>query len=783
MKQLTFSQILEPYHGYGFDTAYWCSYSLDFSTIDFLINRDFKRVMSPCSLHLMCDPHQWSKQIPTILFDQRRLSKIARMQQYCTLSFQGAVGSFHPKIILLASEQVILLLLSSANATSSGILSNQDLIASYSYSPSNSAHAYVIRSFLKYLSGFSGWNPTAREHLEKVLDRFKDLRGEPGDQSVLTIPAEKPLIDQMVDMIDDPSKVNHLNIYSPFFDDELEAVHALHNTFHCTAEVLTPSAELSTQRTNPVEEGITFRTSKNLPKSGFHAKFYELRREADSIVFWGSANCSRSGILLAERNYEFLVGARLTHEEVSDIWPDTSTADECEVVTTAAIQDEGGEIKKQLTISSVEKVGNQMQVKFTGSGFYSGCIGHMVNGDTLDLEIVQKEKSFINVATDQQILFLYLVFENERVSTYGYVNHPEQIAARIGGRTSGGNPFSEGLQAEKAIRHAFGYFNIDLTKSGVQPLVERQHQNGFWHMPRYTRTGHLSQVVDLESFIKTRVLYFNLKHDEDHIDEQNSEVPESGKKVEIHSIVWREAEKIHNNLSLLITKDRTDEIVANRWLLGFDLISTYFLEILRENPEVHTSGRMVPFLHDICTVSVWLMLRAPKEHVDYEHRAEVVLTLLDLFICSSLYDYLNIARKTRRRDVLLDLDELFLVRRAVYLKYLLGRECPELEQTSHHSHESVTDFLENLSWKQLAESIRNAWANGNLNLLPSVPPVEVYELDTFHYLYLEDDKGHSVLQGIVPGYEGKERKYSKYKFKESKQFRPIELTLQNISGE
>jgi len=766
MKQQTFSQILEPYHDYGFDIAFWCTYSLDFSTVEFLINRDFKRIMAPCSIHLMCDPHQWSEQLSSGISDQHRLNKMARMQQYCTMSFQPAVGAFHPKILLLASEETILLLLSSANATSSGILSNQDLIAGYHYTSAQREHGSVIKEFMNYLSQLTGWNPTAREHINKLQDRYKHLFVTPSAKTVLTIPAGESLLEQMRAAVGEPQSVNHICIHSPFFDTQLEAVTSLYDVFQCPIEVLTPSQELVTTRASKIPLEIAFRSTATLPKSGFHAKFYEFRRKVDSLVFWGSANCSKSGILLPERNYEFLIGEVMTVSEIQEIWPDTSQAIDCKMTyTPASVDKDKDKDRKGLIIVSVERIEDRIQVEYSGSGSYSSCVGYLGNGEILDLEVIHKESSSLVVKVDtNQIILLYLDLEGARVSTFGFVNYPEQIAARVQGNQTGGNPFSEGLKAEKAICFAFGYFNIDSAKPGSRSTNRGKKQGGFWHEPRFSRTGYFGQVVDLENFVNSRMLYYNLKRDEDYEDEKIVEYNTTQERTETHSIIWREAEKVRKNLSVLIDKHQESEIIVNRWLIGLDIISTYILEVLRDNSGINEFERIVPFLHNISTVAVWLSMKAPREHVDYTPRMEIVSTLLNTFLCASLYDYLTVARKIRRNDLLYALDELYLVRRAVYLRYIIGCHHPDVNIKSEHSKETIIDFLEKLSWRHLAESIRKVWVRGDLRLIESLPPIYAYELDGYPHLYLEDEKGHAVLQGIVPGNGGRERKYSRAQF-------------------
>ena len=108
------SQLLEGYP--KFDIALWASYSIDIETLMFLLRMDFMDIMEPCSLHVICDESKMGLEMQRTK-SNGRLKDLHYLQSYYTLSSQRVPGSFHPKILLLASQEVILVLISSANAT------------------------------------------------------------------------------------------------------------------------------------------------------------------------------------------------------------------------------------------------------------------------------------------------------------------------------------------------------------------------------------------------------------------------------------------------------------------------------------------------------------------------------------------------------------------------------------------------------------------------------------------------------------------------------------------
>ena len=111
----TISQILNEYG--GFDKAFWATYSVDFNTLDFLLKKDFKQIMTHCYFHLICDGDKLDETIAVIYNDRKDLSKLLKLQEYCTISPQFTEGAFHPKVLVFASEKSLLIIVSSANAT------------------------------------------------------------------------------------------------------------------------------------------------------------------------------------------------------------------------------------------------------------------------------------------------------------------------------------------------------------------------------------------------------------------------------------------------------------------------------------------------------------------------------------------------------------------------------------------------------------------------------------------------------------------------------------------
>ena len=215
---LTISQILSPFS--KIDKAFWASYSIDFHTLDFIIRMDLQQIMSLCYLHTIVDFQQFESSLAMHLEERRDINKIRKLQEYCTFSTVKAQGAFHPKILLLASETEVHVVAGSANLTSAGILSNQDLVSVFSYSRENTQFRKEVSSFLAYLGSLDDWCEEAIEDLSVVLERFPELNVAEKSRVFFT-PSTKSLLDEMFERVTN-FDYSAVICYSPFFDKKLQ---------------------------------------------------------------------------------------------------------------------------------------------------------------------------------------------------------------------------------------------------------------------------------------------------------------------------------------------------------------------------------------------------------------------------------------------------------------------------------------------------------------------------------------------------------------------------------
>jgi len=297
----TISQILSEYS--GFEKAFWATYSVNFTTLDyFLLKKDFKQIMSPHYLHLICDGNQLDETIAKTYDERKDLSRLTKLQEYCTISPQFTEGAFHPKILIFTSPDKLLIIVSSANATPSGILSNQDLIGLFYYDAEYTDNQNEVCSLFQYMRSFEGWGPEAIEDFNIVTEDFSFLNEQVPTENILTIPSEDTLLTQIIEGLPDLNGIKTINVFSPFFDDTYRAISTIEEQFKIPVNIFSPQKEFHTARKEKLSNNIKFYHSDTQLKKSFHAKFYEFKYEKESLVYWGSANCSFSGLLSPNRN-------------------------------------------------------------------------------------------------------------------------------------------------------------------------------------------------------------------------------------------------------------------------------------------------------------------------------------------------------------------------------------------------------------------------------------------------------------------------------------------------
>ncbi len=585
----TISQILSEYG--GFEKAFWASYSVNFTTLDFLLKKDFKQLMNPHYLHLICDGNQLDESIAKIYDARKDMLMLSNLQKYCTISPQFTAGSFHPKILLFASQDRLLIIVSSANATPSGILSNQDLIGLFYYDDEHLESNKEICSLFQYLRSYEGWGAEAREDFNVIEENFAFLKEDMQTDRVLTIPNKDDLLSQIIKGLPD-AKVQKINIFSPFFDEKYAAISKIADHFKVPVNIFSPQKEFYAVRKDSLSSNVKFYHSGTEINKIFHAKFYDFNYGNDSVVYWGSANCSYSGLLSPDRNYEFLIKCQMSKEEIHSLWGSLSNKKESSV--EYGRQSDQGNNRNNNPVICIKKISTKddgFEIQFDEPLVENVSLkGIISNGSVVDFTIISVKGDAVHATCEEAgLVILYVEKDKKRISNLIYINNPFALQYRVSEKQSTSNFDPQNIRDAKAVNLAFGYFNLKLPKqksNNPNPVLSRK---GFWRLPQFKSRSHLSRIINLESFIKQRVIKFKERNDSKNFttDDKKKRSKSNSQPKSIVKMVNRETNKLLKNIILIVKEKKTDEIEISRWLQGIDILNYYILNYLDETNNVY----------------------------------------------------------------------------------------------------------------------------------------------------------------------------------------------------
>jgi hypothetical protein len=286
------------------------TYSLDLPFFEYMLfehlyNGECRNVV------LLCDPGQHE----TALDDVPALTHLG--QRYLCLPVTAARAAFHPKLVLLTSDDAGLLLLGSGNLSRAGLTHNREVWTTFRYAsnaPDESARA-ACRWAFEYLGRLEEMDrsPLLRERLDQLWRTTAWLREEPARPEDrdhwLLHNLDRPILEQLLELWEelDGSPVQEVTVVSPYFDRGSLAFEALlHRLRPKAVSVITehgaPGLNPEGLRRLLDGSGVTWHVRQ--PEPGprrLHAKVLALRTERGSWLLTGSPNFSSPAMLRPAR--------------------------------------------------------------------------------------------------------------------------------------------------------------------------------------------------------------------------------------------------------------------------------------------------------------------------------------------------------------------------------------------------------------------------------------------------------------------------------------------------
>jgi hypothetical protein len=586
-----------------------------------------------------------------------------------------------------------------------------------------------------------------------MKERFSFLSDDAISESILVIPNEKSLLQQIVDS--DTQGIEEINIFVPFFDDAFQAVSDFAKLFSVKINIFSPHKILKCTRKEELPANVSFYYSGNLDKSIFHAKFYEFKKKDGSIVFWGSANCSFSALISSQRNYEILVRTELKKEDIQSVWGDLDKNDPMKIEYGNVINKEEIDSAHHYRILSmgIENgvIDITLDVETSELGKNTILKGLNSKNEQFDLEILKMNENVISFKPCDGLVVCYLFFQDVTVSNMFYVNNTFALTNRILGQSNRKDVGSESSDLSENINYAFGYF--DINKKGKQPkgATQKDLKRGFWRMPKFSNRDVAIGIMELDGFINTRLLKFkNIKDEDEKQDDDGQETdhPDNdAKTVHIEARIDKELTKLSKNIILLRKDKRLDEINSNRWIAGMDIINCFVLDYLSKLNEIKEIDRLTNMLYEVVKTGVWIETNLFKDDEDNLNRLELIHTIQNIYLVFSLYQYRWFKKFYMSGSNREEKEEYEnLIREAAFFRCLSTVN----DQASEHGLLSIEDFLIKLPHKKIAEVI---FSEINRNCLSLPFEIITYENKIEKMLHIRDLDGQKMALETLFGEE------------------------------
>lgn len=215
-------------------------------------------------------------------------------------------GAFHPKLILFLGESGAKLFVSSANITTSGFCSNNEIVNVFQYDVEHPENLKVIGQAIQFFEKLEGLS------VKKEKDLFNEIKRLPyygktnrNDDLILLDNLEEPLLEQVRKVVSEPRVID---IAVPYYDNDLGAVEKLREIY--------PHAEMRLHLQNgkskfpvvkannasfaiyPFRKVISEQNEKGSDRF-YHGKVFRFGTETDDYIMYGSANCTQSALTKA----------------------------------------------------------------------------------------------------------------------------------------------------------------------------------------------------------------------------------------------------------------------------------------------------------------------------------------------------------------------------------------------------------------------------------------------------------------------------------------------------
>lgn len=251
----------------------------------------------------------------TVFVDDKEFSKSIKSVTNCHMGRKYMVnpivmdGSFHPKLILLLGKKKARLFVGSANLTTSGLTTNNEVFNYIDYSEKNPENIDIICAAIDFFIEVNNLSykqdiDLIREAVSQKYYRKPNQRGD----CIFVNNTKTSILKQLTEYID--QEVNCIKVIVPYYDQQLKALTALKTAYPDALIHTYIYKYLSTFPEQGDDIGLIdsievfegFNDNNSYSWNNFyHGKVFLFECANADYVLYGSANCTQSALVKSKK--------------------------------------------------------------------------------------------------------------------------------------------------------------------------------------------------------------------------------------------------------------------------------------------------------------------------------------------------------------------------------------------------------------------------------------------------------------------------------------------------
>jgi hypothetical protein len=450
-----------------------------------------------------------------------------------------------------------------------------------------------------------------------------------------------------------------------------------------------------------------------------------------SKIFWGSSNCSYSGLLSTQRNFEFLIEDELDNESLDVLWGAVVPMSNV-ILDQVETPEDSIEEAEQTLIDNVRLDGDEVffSVDKLHGNRLKGTDGVHVHN------LVLVDRGIDAVFSDKHGTILFW-FENEsgaRISNIGYVNRPEKISNRINGESEISSKTDLTKQDQTAFAGIFGYFEFGSVRTAEK--VTTSVGIGFWRMPRYARRSSTIRLIDIKGFVTEELNRIREERNDDI--EIFDRMPGSAvpSETQLLKYISREIGKLEKNIISIEKGNLFKAVNWQEWVKGLELLVP---QLLKDKMLIRSLGTdEARFIFSkIPLISAWIQSNDTQGLLSGDLQ-KLLCLFVDISTIISIYELNEARRKSPLNKDLIN-NKIGNCKVLTFVGWIIGKDIDFDTETREYLGLLLNELGELVKYRDLfAEAISEMANDEDLD-------IAVYRgRDGKVYLYLRDIDSSSM---------------------------------------